>query len=63
MTFDDYRTEFARTAVADCPDMAQHLSVRERMIHLLKHGAMDAAELAEEIEADAETIRRNRKEI
>lgn len=59
ITFGEERTEFRRVEVADIPDLAEHLSTRQRMAHALRHGAMTADELSSEIDADAETIKRN----
>lgn len=45
--------------VADIPDLAGHLTVRQRMAHALRYGAMTADKLSSEIDADAETVKRN----
>ena len=58
ITFADSRTTFTRADVADSPDFAGQLSVRQRMAYLLRRGAMTAEAIAEEIEADAETVKR-----
>lgn len=44
------RTEFRRSNIADSPDPAVGLSIRQRMLHLLKRGAMTKEEIAEAIE-------------
>ena len=43
ITFDDEQTTFKRVDVADVADLAGHLSIRQRMVHLLRHGAMNPA--------------------
>ena len=58
MLFGAERTEIRRTDLADSPDLAARLSVRQRMGHLLRRGAMSAEAIAQEIEADVETVRR-----
>jgi hypothetical protein len=58
ITFKDDRTVIRRADVADSPDLAGQLSVRQRMTHLLKSGAMHPDRIAEEIDADPETVRR-----
>jgi len=51
-------TTFIRTDVRDCPDMAQSMTVRERMASALRHGATEPKALADEIDAKAETVTR-----
>lgn len=58
ITFGDERTTFRRVDIADVPDLARELSVRQRMAHVLRHGAMAPEDLATEIQADAETVKR-----
>lgn len=58
ITFGDDRTTFQRNDIADSPDLAGQLSVRQRMAHLLRTGSMSWAQVAEEIDADVETVRR-----
>jgi hypothetical protein len=58
ITFDAERTTFERIDVADVSDLASHLSVRQRMAHLLRRGAMSPDLIADEIGADVETVRR-----
>ncbi|MGE0450213.1 MAG: hypothetical protein AB7Q29_11595 [Vicinamibacterales bacterium] len=57
-TFEAERTIISRVNVADVSDLAGHLSVRQRMAHLLSRGAMSAELVASEIEADVETVKR-----
>jgi hypothetical protein len=58
ITFGAERTEFRRVDVADVSDLAGHLSVRQRMAHLLRRGAMSPDLIAEELQADVETVKR-----
>jgi len=58
ITFTEDRTTFTRTEVADSPDLAGQLSVRQRMAYLLRKGAMAPEVVADEIEADLETVKR-----
>ena len=58
IVFSDDRTTFTRSNPADTPDLADHMSVRERMVHLLRKGALSQEAIAEEIGAKAETISR-----
>jgi hypothetical protein len=45
------RTEFRRSNIADSPDLAAvGLSIRQRMLHLLKRGATTKEKIAEAIE-------------
>lgn len=58
VTFEDEQVIIRRADLADSPDLASQLSVRQRMVYLLKRGAMPAEQIAEEIEADPETVKR-----
>ncbi len=58
VAFGDNETVFRPAEVADSPDLAGQLSVRQRMAHLLRRGAMSPDAVAEEIEADLETVKR-----
>jgi hypothetical protein len=58
ITFAEDRTAFKRRDVADAPEFAKQLSVRQRMVAALKRGGMDVDAIAEEIEAEPETVRR-----
>ncbi len=49
ITFTEDRTYFAKADPADTPDLAEHMTVRERMKYLLRNGALPVAEVAEEI--------------
>ena len=52
------RTVFRRVSVADVSDLAGHLSVRQRMAHRLSRGALTPEVLADEIQADTDTVKR-----
>jgi hypothetical protein len=56
--FTEDRTTFRRVDVADNPELASGLSVRQRMAAALRHGAMDAKDLAADIQATSETVSR-----
>lgn len=58
VNFAEDPTTFRRAEVADDPDLATRLSVRQRMAALLRKGAMAPDEIAEEIDADVETVKR-----
>lgn len=58
ITFGEHQTAFRRMDVADSPDLAGKLTIRQRMTALLRKGAMTPAEIAEEIEAKPDTIER-----
>ncbi len=56
--FDELRTTIERTDVRDVPQLAGQVSLKERISHALRLGAKTYAELAEQLDADAETIGR-----
>jgi hypothetical protein len=56
--FEDDCTLFRRTDVADSPDLAAQLTVRQRMGHMLKRGPRTYEQIAEETESTVETISR-----
>ncbi len=56
--FGPERTEFLRSDVADTPDLARKLSVRQQMYRILSGGVRSPEEIAEEIEAEIETVKR-----
>lgn len=58
ITFAEETTTFHRTDVADTPDLAGLLSVRQRMAALLKKGSMTRQEIAEQVDAKPDTIKR-----
>ena len=58
VTFTEDQTIFRRSEITENPDLAGKLSVRQRMTSLLRKGAMPPDAIAEEIDADVETVRR-----
>jgi hypothetical protein len=56
--FEGDRTHVRRIDLGDVPDLAAGLPVRQRMTLALRRGALPADALAEEIDADLETVRR-----
>jgi hypothetical protein len=57
-TFTRDRTTFQTADISSIPEFAGRLSVRKRMISLLKRGAMSPEAIALEIEANIETVKR-----
>jgi len=58
IAFTDDRTTFTKSHPADTPDLADQMSVRERMVHLLRSGALSQEAISEEIGAKVETVSR-----
>ncbi len=58
LSFEPERTRFERVNVADVSDLAGHLSVRQRMAHLLRRGALSPELVADEIGAELDTVKR-----
>ena len=58
VTFTEDRTSFRRADVADSPDLALKLTVRQRMAALLRRGALAPEEIAAELDAKPETVMR-----
>jgi hypothetical protein len=58
VSFTEDRTTFRRSDVADSPELAGKLTIRERMFALLRKRAMSPEQIAEEIEAEVETVQR-----
>lgn len=56
--FDQTETSIRRMEVASSPELAQQLSVRQRMEYLLKPGAMSVDGIAAQLEAKPDTISR-----
>jgi hypothetical protein len=52
------RTYFTKSDPADTPDLAEKMSIQQRMRRLLCHGAMSIEEVADEIEAVPDSVRR-----
>jgi len=58
MTFSDDRVVVKRSVIAATPELAAHLSIKERMDHLLGRTPMTPAELAEELGIKVDTIQK-----
>jgi len=58
VTFLEDRTEFKRSSIFESPELAKKLSIHERMRHLLRSGAMRPDVIAEELQANVESIQR-----
>ena len=58
ITFTDDRTYFKRSDPADTAELAQKMTIRQQMMHLLKDGALPLEQVAEQLEANPETIER-----
>lgn len=52
------RTYFTKSDPADTPELAEKMSIQQRMRRLLHHGPMSIEEVAEEIEAVPDSVRR-----
>jgi len=57
IAFAHERTLFERINIADSPELAENLSLRQRMQHLLKQGAMSRESIAEELGVTMNNIR------
>jgi len=58
ITFLEDETVFCKNEVADTPDLAVKMSIRQRMFFLLRKGAMRPEAVAAELEAEVETVDR-----
>ena len=58
ITFEQQRTALKLKDVASNPDLAVKLTIRQRMAHLLKRGAMPESTIAEELDAKLDTVQR-----
>ncbi len=58
ITFGEHQTSFRPVDVADVPDLAGQLSIRQRMRHLLRRGGLSVAEIAEELGAPADSVKK-----
>lgn len=58
INFEAETTTFKRTDVAANPDLAEKLTLQQRMAYLLRGGSMTMKELAGELEAKFETVER-----
>jgi len=52
------RTYFSKENPADSPDLAEKMTIYQRMVHLLRGGALPLEQMAEEIDAKPDTIKR-----
>ncbi|MDA2915225.1 hypothetical protein MYX77_14980, partial [Acidobacteriia bacterium AH_259_A11_L15] len=52
------RTRVRRVEVADVPDLSANLTIRQRMVYLLRRGSMSVEAIAEEIDSKRDTIAR-----
>jgi hypothetical protein len=58
ISFGEETTTFHRTDVADSPDLSAQLTVRQKMGHVLRRGAMNPEQIADRIEEKVETVTR-----
>jgi hypothetical protein len=58
IAFTQDRTYFSRTDPADNPDLAEKMSIRQRIVHLLRDGSMPLDTLASELDSNPDTVRR-----
>ncbi len=56
--FEKDRTFVEAIDVRDTPELAGQVALKERMARALRHGALAAGDLAEELEADPQTVAR-----
>jgi hypothetical protein len=61
LTFGRQRTDISRVDMADTPDLASKLTIRQRMTVLLKRGSMTEQEIADELEASLDSVRKAAK--
>lgn len=54
-------THFERVDIASTPELAEKLSIRQRMYLLLSRGSMSLDEIADELGADVESIKRTQR--
>ena len=58
ISFATDRTDFRPVEVADVPDLAGQIPIRQRMMHLLRRGGLSVADIAEELDAPADTVKK-----
>jgi hypothetical protein len=56
--FGDGRTVFRTSDPADTPELAEKLSIKQRLTYALRNGRKDLRAVADEIEADPDSVRR-----
>lgn len=61
LKFESDRTRFERASIADNPELAEKMSVRQKMYELLGHGALTIAEIAERLDEKPDTVRKTVK--
>lgn len=61
LSFSDNRTTFQRVDMADNVELASKLTIRQRLFTLLKRGSMTEEEIADQLDADINTIRKTVK--
>jgi hypothetical protein len=54
----DSRTIFRIAEIADDPEFAEKMSIRQRMVNILRRGARTPEEIASSLDANVETVRR-----
>ena len=57
LKFDDNRVTFHRTNLLDVEEMADTQPLRDRIAHLLRHGALSSAEIAEQLDHNPQLVR------
>lgn len=58
ITFDTNRTYYVKADPADTPDLAEKMTIKQRMMRLLRGGALPVEQVAEDLEARPDTIQR-----
>lgn len=58
ISFDNGRTVFSRSSPGETPELADKMTIRQRMTTLLKYGAMSPEAIATEADSDLESVRR-----
>lgn len=61
MSFKNNRTTLERADMADSPELSSKLTIRQRLLVLLRRGSMTEEEIADEIDADINTVRKTVK--
>jgi predicted XRE-type DNA-binding protein len=58
ITFSENQTSFTKSDPADTPELAENMSIRQRMNHLLHQGALPLDQVADALGAKPDTVRR-----
>ena len=61
VTFASDRITFERTDITDNPELAGKLTIRQRMVSVLKRGSMSVQEIADEIDERVESVNKSIK--